>query len=81
MMANLFNHKYEDDGDGSSDGNGKYKGRTRRIGTKNCCNYGGHRQNSVPDWVVLSLEPKLDDAREIAVWVGADRCSEYLGVK
>ena len=53
-MSNLLNHKHEDDGDGSSSGNAKCKCRTRRICTKNGCNYGGHRQKSVPDWVVLS---------------------------
>ena len=53
-MSNLLHHKHEDDGDGSSSGNGKYKYRTRRIFTKNGCNYGGHPQKSVPDWVVLS---------------------------
>ena len=79
-MSNLLNHKHEDDGDGSSSGNGKCKCRTRRICTKNGCNYGGHRQKSVPDWVVLSKE-RPDDAREISIWEGADRCSEYLGVK
>ena len=47
-MSNLLNHKHEDDGDGSSSGNAKCKC------TKNGCNCGGHRQKSVPDWVVLS---------------------------
>ena len=42
-------------GHGSSSGKGnKCKCRTRRIHTENGCNYGGHRQKSLPDWVVLS---------------------------
>ena len=54
MMSNLLHHKHEDDGGGSSSGNGKGKCRTRRIRMKNGCDYGGNRQTSVPDWVVLS---------------------------
>ena len=53
-MSNLLHHKHEGDGDVSRSGNAKKKCRTRRISTKNGCNYGGHRRKSVPDWVVLS---------------------------
>ena len=53
-MSNLLHHNHEDDADGNSSGNRKCKCRTRRIRTKNGCNCGGHRQKSMPDWVVQS---------------------------
>ena len=53
-MSNLLHHRHEDDGDGSSSGNEKCKCRTRRICTKNGCNYDGHRRKSLPEWVAVS---------------------------
>ena len=54
-MSNILYHKDENDGDGSSSGIRKYGNAVQDVSIKNNgCNYGGHRQKSVPDWVALS---------------------------
>ena len=66
-MSNLLHYKHEDDGDGSSSGNAKCKC------TKNGCNYGGHRQKSAPDWVVLSKGQRDIDYYQKTVYLDKNK--------
>ena len=81
-MSNLIHHKLEDDGDGSS--------TTGVTQTVNVVRDVSARRTAVITWWLSTEEEcaglghpeqRSDDVRTISIWEGADRCSEYFGVK